>query len=76
MKRFCKKKCIYHSLHQNSTDLVSPKDEESWKTLLRAAEIRNLKKIRRNFKSLGEEVVRSFIPSKVSKYFDNEKVVK
>ena len=44
VKRFCKKKCIIHCT-DDSSDLVNPKDEESWKTLLRAAEIRNHQEI-------------------------------
>ena len=38
VKRFCKKKWIIHCT-DDSSDLVNPKDEESWKTLLRAAPV-------------------------------------
>ncbi|CAH3143072.1 unnamed protein product [Porites evermanni] len=53
VKRFCKKKCIIHCT-DDSSDLVNPKDEESWKTLLRAAEIRNHQEILELSKSLSE----------------------
>ena len=53
VKRFCKKKCIIYCT-DDSSDLVNPKDEESWKTLLRAAEIRNHQEIVELSKSLSD----------------------
>ena len=53
VKRFCKKKCIIHCTDDGS-DLVNPKDEESWKTLLRAARIRNHQEIVELLKYLSE----------------------
>ena len=53
VKRFCKKKCIIHCT-DDSSDLVNPKDEKSWKTLLRAAKIRNHQEIVELLRSLSE----------------------
>ena len=53
VKRFCKKKWIIHCT-DDSSDLVNPKDEESWKTLLRAAQIRNHQEIVQLSKSLRD----------------------
>ena len=52
VKRFCKKKWIIHCT--DDSDLVNPKDEESWKTLLRAAQIRNHQEIVQLSKSLRD----------------------
>ena len=53
VKRFSKKKCIIHCTN-DSSNLVNPKDEESWKTLLRAAQIQNHQEIVELSKSLSE----------------------
>ena len=53
VKRFCKKKCIIHCT-DDSSDLVNPKDVESWKTLLQAAQIRNYQEIVELSKSLSK----------------------
>ena len=53
VKRFCKKKWIIHCT-DDSSDLVNPKDEESWKTSLRAAQIRNHQEIVQLSKSLRD----------------------
>ena len=53
VKRFCKKKWIIQST-DDSSDLVNPNDEESWKTLLRVAQIRNHQEIVQLSKSLRD----------------------
>ena len=53
VKRFCKKKWIIHCT-DDSSGLVNPKDEESWKTLLHAAQIRNHQEIVELSKSLRD----------------------
>lgn len=63
------KKCIIHCT-DDSTDLVSPKDEESWKTMLRAAEIRKHQEILEISKSLSEgEVPLIYYHRKCRSYF-------
>ena len=78
VKRFCKEKnCIIHYT-DDRTYLVSSKDDDSWKTLLRAAENRKHQEILKISKSLSEgEAPRIYVlPSKMSQYFCNEKVVR
>jgi len=42
-KRSCGERCIIHCSNDNSSELTSPQNTESWLTLLRAAEIRDHK---------------------------------
>ena len=54
MKRFCKEKnCILYCTN-DSTDLDRPKDDDSWKTLLGAAEIHKHQEILEISKSLND----------------------
>ena len=45
MKQFCKEKDCIIQCNGDSTDLVSPKDDDSWKALLGAVEIRKHQEI-------------------------------
>ena len=76
MKRFCKKKnCIIHCTN-DSTNLVGPKDDDSWKTLLRAGEIRKHEEILEISKSLSEgEVPRIYYHRKCRSIFTMKKLL-
>ena len=76
MKRFCKEKnCIIHCTN-DSTNLVSPKDDDSWKTLLRAGEIRTHDEILEISKSLSEgEVPRIYYHRKCRSIFTMKKLL-
>ena len=75
VKRFCKKKCIIHCT-DDSSDLVNPKDGESWKTLLQAAQIRNHQEIVELSVFKQRRSPAHLLPSKVSKHFYNEKFIR
>ena len=76
VKQFCKEKnCIIHC-NNDSTNLVSPKDDDSWKTLLRAGEIRKHEEILEISKSLGEgEVPRIYYHRKCRSIFTMKKLL-
>ena len=76
VKRLCKEKtCIIHCTDDN-TDLVSPKNDDSWKTLLGEAEIRKHQEILEISKSLSEgEEPRIFYHRKCRSIFTMKKLL-
>ena len=76
VKRLCKEKnCIIHCT-DDRTDLVSPKNDDSWKTLLGAAEIRKHQEICEISKSLSEgDVPRIYCHRKCRSIFSMKKLL-
>lgn len=75
MKRFCKEKNCIIQCNGDGTDLVSPKDDDSWKALLGTVEIRKHQEILEISKSLSEEVPRVYHYRKCCSIFTMKKLL-